>query len=375
MSENLSGAGGLPEPQGVALCLSGGGYRAMLFHVGALWRLNDAGWLGRLDFISSVSGGSITAGALGQRWQDLDFDSHQRAVNFPPTVVEPLRALARRTLDRGALLRGILGPGAGEAVAAAYRRHLVGEATLQDLPPHPRFVLTATNLHTGTLWRFSRPYMRDYRLGAIETPRLPLATAIAASSAFPPFLSPLTLRLQQSAWTHLATGEDERPVRPPREIALSDGGVYDNLGLEPVIKRCHTILVSDAGQRLRYTPRVACDWPRHVLRVLSVIDNQVRSLRKRSLITAYQEGDLRGAYWGIRSDLASYPLPEPLPVPDEAAHRLAEVPTRLAALPDHLHEQLINWGYAVSDAALRAHIDSTAQAPGAFPYPNAGWPR
>ena len=44
---------------GTALCLSGGGYRAMLFHLGVLWRLNDAGMLPELDRISSVSGGSI----------------------------------------------------------------------------------------------------------------------------------------------------------------------------------------------------------------------------------------------------------------------------------------------------------------------------
>lgn len=42
---------------GTALCLSGGGYRAMLFHIGVLWRLNEIGWLPKLDRISSVSGG------------------------------------------------------------------------------------------------------------------------------------------------------------------------------------------------------------------------------------------------------------------------------------------------------------------------------
>jgi NTE family protein len=58
------------EP-GIALCLSGGGYRAMLFHVGALWRLNELGLLPRLDRVSSVSGGSITAATLGRRWGKL----------------------------------------------------------------------------------------------------------------------------------------------------------------------------------------------------------------------------------------------------------------------------------------------------------------
>src|SRR5437867_2725601 len=57
--------------EGIALCLSGGGYRAMLFHVGALWRLNDLGYLPKLNRVSSVSGGSITAGVLAMNWTAL----------------------------------------------------------------------------------------------------------------------------------------------------------------------------------------------------------------------------------------------------------------------------------------------------------------
>jgi predicted acylesterase/phospholipase RssA len=53
--------------EGIALCLSGGGYRAMLFHLGTLWRLNEFGLLFRLQRISSVSGGSITGAILGAR--------------------------------------------------------------------------------------------------------------------------------------------------------------------------------------------------------------------------------------------------------------------------------------------------------------------
>ena len=65
----LSIAADRPQP-GIALCLSGGGYRAMLFHLGALWRLNEWGYLPRLARISSVSGGSITAGVLGLKWAE-----------------------------------------------------------------------------------------------------------------------------------------------------------------------------------------------------------------------------------------------------------------------------------------------------------------
>ncbi len=52
--------------------LSGGGYRAMVFHVGALWRLNEVGLLSKLKRVSSVSGGSITAGSLALAWKNLD---------------------------------------------------------------------------------------------------------------------------------------------------------------------------------------------------------------------------------------------------------------------------------------------------------------
>src|SRR5438445_2375148 len=83
-----------PPKSGIALCLSGGGYRAMLFHLGALWRLNDCGYLRKLDRISSVSGGSIIAGALGLKWSQLAFNQQDIGVEFSNEVVPMIRALA-----------------------------------------------------------------------------------------------------------------------------------------------------------------------------------------------------------------------------------------------------------------------------------------
>jgi NTE family protein len=152
---------------------------------------------------------------------------------------------------------------------------------------------------------------------------------------------------------------------------LTDGGVYDNLGLETVWKRYDTVLVSDAGGQMQPEPEPETDWVRHSVRVLDLIDNQVRSLRKRQLIDSYRQGNRKGTYWGIRTDIANYQLADPLPCPHERTLRLAEVPTRLKRLPTRLQEQLINWGYAVCDAALRKHVDSSLEA-GAFPYPTSG---
>ena len=96
------------EP-GIALCLSGGGYRAMLFHVGSLWRLYEAGLLGKAKRISSVSGGSVTSAILGLRWSRLGFGSSSD--DFVREVAEPIRRLADRTLDAGSIIEGIFLPG------------------------------------------------------------------------------------------------------------------------------------------------------------------------------------------------------------------------------------------------------------------------
>ncbi len=73
-----------PPEAGAALCLSGGGYRAMVFHIGVLWRLYEAGLLKSVKRISSVSGGSITAGVLALKWHKLSFNPAQlKPISFP----------------------------------------------------------------------------------------------------------------------------------------------------------------------------------------------------------------------------------------------------------------------------------------------------
>src|SRR5260370_23913684 len=221
-----------PTP-GMALCLSGGGYRAMLFHLGALWRLNEVGLLKSLIRVSSVSGGSITAGMLGLMWKKLQFDSSNTASNLSELVIDPIRRLADVTVDQGAILWGILLPRKtiADEVAQAYREHLFGTATLQDLPSDdegPRFVINATNVQTRVLWRFSKPFMGDYRVGLIRNPQLELSVAVAASSAFPPFLSPVSLKLNPTAFDPTTKGELQ--VEPyTSDVILTDGGGYDNL--------------------------------------------------------------------------------------------------------------------------------------------------
>jgi NTE family protein len=359
------------EP-GVALCLSGGGYRAMLFHVGAIWRLNELGYLPKLKRVSSVSGGSITNGVLALNWTKLQYDNGV-ARNLDEHFVKPLRHLASKTIDKPAVFKGILLPGTiSDRVAGAYRDHVFGKASLQDLPDEPRFVFNATSMQTGALWRFSKPYMADYTIGLVRNPDVDLAIAVAASSAFPPILSPVVVDIDPASWDPKANGPLHKEPYTKKAV-LSDGGVYDNLGLETAWKRHRTVLVSDGGGKMGPQPDPKHDWARHAYRTLGVIDTQVRNLRKRQVVAGYLKGERDGAYWGIRSHIGDYgPPQDSLHVPDDKALQLARTATRLAEMDDTVQERLINWGYAISDAAMRRWVDTTLPPPGGFPYPDAG---
>jgi NTE family protein len=301
-------AGGEDIRPGIGLCLSGGGYRAMVFHVGVLWRLNELGYLPKLERVSSVSGGSITAGVLGSRWSSLAFDPAGVAKSFDDQVVKPVRELASRAIDAKAIIGGALLPGTvAEAVASAYDKHLFHGATLQALPDRPRFVINATNVQSGALWRFAKLYMADYRVGRVANPTVSLAVAVGASSAFPPVLSPVDLELPRGL-VQTMDGADLHEEPYTTEVVLTDGGVYDNLGLETVWKSYRTVLVSDAGGKMQAETEPEHDWARHALRVLDLVDNQVRSLRKRQVIDAYKRGERQGAYWSIRTNIADYGL-------------------------------------------------------------------
>lgn len=362
-----------PE-EGIGLCLSGGGYRAMVFHVGVLWRLYEVGLLDQVKRVSSVSGGSITAGVLGLKWRNLSFEPSQVRDDFVREVVTPIRELAEETIDAEAVILGMILPGRiSDRVGGAYERFLFGDATLQDLPDTPRFVFNATNVQSGALWRFMKPYMRDYLVGEVKRPTLPLAQVVAASSAFPPVLSPVELRLDPASFSP-SNGEPLHRKPYTSKVILSDGGVYDNLGLETVWKRYRTVLVSDGGGKTQPEDEPANDWARHSKRVLDLIDNQVRALRKRQLIDSFQapvadRNHREGAYWGIRTNIANYGLGDSLPCDFKRTMELAETPTRLKRMDDTLQERLINWGYAVCDTALRKHVAPQLAKPPGFPYP------
>ncbi|MBL7062309.1 MAG: patatin-like phospholipase family protein [Dehalococcoidia bacterium] len=164
-----------------ALALSGGGYRATLFTLGSLWRLNEFGLLARINRITSVSGGSITSALLAMKWKDLDFsrDTHI-AGNFRTVIADPLQEFCSKGLDIMAGIRGVLSPrkSIGDKIAEAYAKRLFGSRTLQDIPTQgkgPEFIFYATSLQTGASVRISKSSIADYKVGMLPNVRLTLA--------------------------------------------------------------------------------------------------------------------------------------------------------------------------------------------------------
>lgn len=242
----------------IGLALSGGGFRAAAFHLGVLKRLEELGVLSRISRISTVSGGSIT-GAL----YALKCQQHGNGAPGDYSVealISDMRAVLTSDFRRRALLgnwrqkvRTIASVcGLSDRVSMVSNtldKDLFGGAMLCDVPPW--LLVNATNVLTGKAWRFFHDRAGDYLIGATDkTDSILLADAVTASAAFPGFVEPLQFKTR---WQDLrADLLDNRWQKPPRDgsgnfsrwrseygkasgsltIPLTDGGLYDNEGLE-----------------------------------------------------------------------------------------------------------------------------------------------
>src|SRR5215510_1901405 len=168
----------------IALCLSGGGFRAALFHLGAVRRLYELGILQQVKTIASVSGGSLLAAHLARHWEQLagptlDSDKWNR------TIVEPFRDVTSTHWNIWPNIKSLVNGSAGVLeVAARVERSVTFGERLHELPapPAPQFKFCATDLVSGRQRIFDRDTPENYRV----------ATAVAASSCVPILLGPYT---------------------------------------------------------------------------------------------------------------------------------------------------------------------------------------
>lgn len=274
----------------IGLALSGGGFRAAAFHLGVFTALDELKLLDKLDLISCVSGGSIAGGFLAAHWKR-------------PAVLRDLATyLSTRSIAVSSVIGGILSPFATrlEKLAETYDRDLFAGKTLSDLRRGPRIYFNATNLATGNLFFFvagkrlapkedGGETIGEHESGAVAASSFPVSLAVAASSAFPPVFPPL--RIDADVYPNALTDF----------VTLTDGGVYDNLGVNPLLRfRRHPIdycLVSDGGKPFALNREPTESGTAVLMEAINILMEQVRGLQFSRLQLAHETGKGAKPLW------------------------------------------------------------------------------
>jgi NTE family protein len=298
----------------IALALSGGGTRAMVFHAGVIRYLADDGLLQQVKHISSVSGGSLLVGLIlnSSGWEWPSAAKYKTAVL--PYIKE---TLTENDLALHALLR-LMRPenwrymlSRANIIADAIEHLWSIDARLADLPDEPIWSINATTSESGRRFRFKQNAVGDYELGYANAAEFKVAHAMAVSAAYPGVIGPFLIEARRYEWRKRENWglpkEAEQTIAPLfANLHLYDGGIYDNLGTEPLFdsgKQCvkegtDFIMVSDAGAPLR---QIGPAWfrPFRLKRVADIISEQTRALRVRSFVNFLQNHPGGGAYLQI----------------------------------------------------------------------------
>jgi predicted acylesterase/phospholipase RssA len=316
----------------IGLAISGGGFRATAFGLGCLRALHDRGVLDNVTAVSGVSGGSLAAAlwAYGPT-RFSDFDAHtvdllrrgiqlditRRAV-APGAVVRNLTAVLtsvmpaplsrQRTANRTDALRDTL-------AKLAFGDTLVNQVTHPGLAT----VINATDLITTRAVRFGSHNSSCSAHGTITEP-VTVAQAVAASAAYP-----LLLPAVERTFTFTRTRAGATTTATHR-VALTDGGVYDNLGLtvlEPGRSSAHTdhvynldyIIACDAGTGSP-SPTAGRFLPTRLYRSFNITYRKTQDAGRGRLHEAARSGQLRGfvhSYLGMPDHRLPIPVPDLIP--------------------------------------------------------------
>ncbi|CAJ1801134.1 patatin-like phospholipase family protein [Aeromonas hydrophila] len=362
------------------IAFSGGGFRATLFAVGSLIRINEEGLLKTFDTFTSVSGGAIAIGYLSLVWDKLNFIPHQTkhglyyADNFFEVFVEPLMTFCERSIDIKAITRSIFTlKRPCYALEDYYNKYLFNDSKLEHITNETEFIFYGTNYDTGASVRLTRDSIRDYQLGTATKHGLKLSSAVAISSSFPPFMSPYVIKNPNMEWqdsTYSQIRDQDKLLYLRQNMRLVDGGLYDNLGIEALWKtkdqqEYKSVFVADAGAPFSI-PQFNNKFMRKFqnciilqqLRVTDIIIQQQRALRKRWLISNYNTpGCYNGIYWGIDTDIRKYNV-EHIMKPESRLLHLSQcksLSTQLSPFKLKTNKDICNYAYALCDAALLSY--------------------
>jgi NTE family protein len=355
----------------IGLALSGGGSRAIGFHLGCLRALNDLGLLERIDVLSTISGGSVI-GAYYAYTPKKSFDE------FEHDVRRFLRAgfqtkVGAALINPINLLSGVAGfflggtqPGRFKSITDLFYQILDREVFDQSRMQSPlrqhikNVVIGACDLRTGSAFRFGNDRSGSWRLGEMVDGNVHVALAVAASAAYPLLLPAINRALNLKRHGKEAT----------HCVLLTDGGVYDNLGvqvLEPGRSAefslhtfaCEYIIACNAGHGqasseafpVRFIPRVKA--------AFSITHRRVQDATMHRLHQLEQSQLLRGfalPYLGQQDHRLPY---SPAGLISRA--EVADYPTDFAAMSNEWIDKLSMRGEQLTNVLVRWYLPDLLQ--------------
>jgi NTE family protein len=345
------------EIKPISLALSGGGIRAMVFHLGVLRVLAERGLLEHVRRISTVSGGSLLIGLMLKE-AEMQWPTSKQ---FLDEIYPNLRTkLCSRSLQLGAL-RQLLKLknwqylfSRANLLALALKHEWGITEHLGDLPQTLEWSINGTTAENGKRFRFKHNSIGDYTIGYAFPGKYPLANALAVSAAFPGGFGPLQIDTTEFQWFkrplwNAPTSEAQAVDIGYTHLHLYDGGVYDNLGLEPLFDggngkpkhRGELIIVSDAGAPLKTGFSYFALNPFRLARVADIMSDQTRALRVRSFANFLKSETFGGAYLYI-----NLPITEGLEC--KSSKFAAGFPTTLRKLKHSEFDLLAEHGYRVT---------------------------
>ncbi len=368
----------------IGLCLSGGGVRALVFHLGVLKWMAQAGLWNQVRFISTVSGASLGTALVfefaGQRWPNSDEFLSQILPKINKLLVSwDLEAAYKRAIF---LQPWLLFRGRANVIAHLIKQHWGIHGNVRQMPVEPRWIINTTCYETGKNFRFMQQRMGDFITQYVLHPDFNLAEAVAASAAVPGLIGPLSIRTNRYQWvkfptTGIAQSNNTAVQAKPLNyrIQLWDGGVYDNLGSEALFKPetglregVDFLVVSDASKPLGIElRRFQLGIPPYIapIRLVDAATDQVRSLRTRTLVEYFEKNTNSGVYlkMGDTGEAIYQKTHKPQPNPPTGSAWLsaqevitaASMETTLRRLAPSEYQALFNHGFEVINSSMNAY--------------------
>jgi predicted acylesterase/phospholipase RssA len=366
----------------LGLALSGGGFRATLYHLGVVRYLKDTGQLEHVTDVASVSGGSILAAHLVLNWDRYTADDErfeEAASEILKFVQFDVRNHVVRRLPLQYVMRWLVKftPFDGDmftpnaSLERYYQQFLYGDRCLYELPEHPRLHILATNISNGGLSVFNRQGLFIQQRGEADTSTFEhvpgemaaLPRVVGASSAFPGLFPPVKITAAD-----LGVREGEFATE-----WFTDGGVYDNLGIRAFswLKQQDTsfdqILVSDAGKPFQILGDAALGFVGQSVRATDILWDRVWQLERQNF------GEQPGFFF-LPITRSITPDEDPTALPTVVQAEVQSIRTDLDHFSAREINALVQHGYEVAREVYRenklGNVES-AQGPPWAPIPDA----